>query len=153
MVLTEIETAIHNLKYWTKPKTYSAPFPILAGSTKVIPEPYGISLIFAPYNYPIQLALSPLIGAISAGNCVDLKPSEYTPYTSKALKCLLREVFPTHLAWVLMAVQKSANPYLNNLLTTSSLQEVLRPAKRLWQRLQKILSLSLRIRRKKPSHC
>lgn len=101
MVLTEIETAIHNLKYWTKPKTYSAPFPILAGSTKVIPEPYGISLIFAPYNYPIQLALSPLIGAISAGNCVVLKPSEYTPYTSKALKCLLREVFPTHLVWVI----------------------------------------------------
>ena len=97
MVLTEINHALHNLKHWTKPKTYRAPFPILAGSIKVIPEPYGIALIFAPYNYPIQLSLCPLIGAISAGNCAILKPSEYTPHTSKVLRYLIEEVFPPHL--------------------------------------------------------
>lgn len=99
MVLTELDTAIRHLKSWSKPKTYSAPFPLLGDCTKVLPEPYGISLIFAPYNYPIQLALSPLIGAIAAGNCVVLKPSEYTPHTAKALKHLLVKIFPSHLVW------------------------------------------------------
>lgn len=101
MVLNEINYAIHNLKRWTKPKTYRAPFPILLGSTKVIPEPYGVTLIFAPYNYPIQLSLCPLIGAISAGNCAILKPSEYTLHTSKALRCLIEEVFPPHLVGII----------------------------------------------------
>lgn len=101
MVLTELDTAIRELKRWAKPKTYNAPFPLLGGSTKVVPEPYGLSLIFAPYNYPIQLALSPLIGAIAAGNCVILKPSEYTPHTSKMLKHLLMKIFPSHLVWVI----------------------------------------------------
>lgn len=101
MVLTELDQAIKHLKKWGKPKCYSAPFPLLGSTTKVIPEPYGVTLVFAPYNYPIQLALSPLIGAIAAGNCVIIKPSEYTPHTSKAIKKLISNVFPSHLAWVI----------------------------------------------------
>lgn len=101
MVLNEINHVIHNLKRWTKPKTYKAPFPIFIGSTKVIPEPYGLTLIFTPYNYPIQLALCPLIGALAAGNCVILKPSEYTPNTSKILRSITSEVFPPHLVHII----------------------------------------------------
>ena len=100
MVLSELDLAIKHLKQWAKPKSYNNPFPLLGKGTKVMPEPYGITLVFSPYNYPLQLALSPLIGALAAGNCVVIKPSEHTPYTSELLKKLLSKIFPSHLVWV-----------------------------------------------------
>ncbi len=69
--------------------------PILTFPSKasVLPEPYGQVLIISPWNYPLDLCLSPLVGSIAAGNTVILKPSEYTPQTSQLLKELLTEVF------------------------------------------------------------
>nr|WP_307991382.1 aldehyde dehydrogenase family protein [uncultured Niameybacter sp.] len=101
MVLQELDHTIKSLSKWTKSKTYMGPIPLLGGRTKVTQVPYGLCAIFSPYNYPIQLALSPLIGAIAAGNCVVLKLSEYTPHTTRVLKRLILDVFPSHFVWPL----------------------------------------------------
>nr|MCG0056744.1 aldehyde dehydrogenase family protein [Escherichia coli] len=57
-------------------------------------DPYGLALVIAPWNYPFQLAVSPVVGAIAAGNCVVLKPSELTPHTSSLLAKMFNENFP-----------------------------------------------------------
>ena len=66
----------------------------------LIPEPYGNVLIITPWNYPFQLSLTPLIGAIAAGNSVVIKPSELAPSTSRVLKELIDSVFPMNIATV-----------------------------------------------------
>lgn len=64
----------------------------------IIPEPYGTVLIISPWNYPFQLAMSPLIAAVAAGNTVVLKPSELTPNTSSIIQRIINSVFkPTHV--------------------------------------------------------
>ncbi|GAA3328604.1 hypothetical protein GCM10020331_073230 [Ectobacillus funiculus] len=60
---------------------------------KIIPEPYGVTLIIAPWNYPFQLAIAPLVGAIAAGNTAVMKPSELTPNVSKVLARIMDELF------------------------------------------------------------
>ncbi|HBN06703.1 MAG TPA: aldehyde dehydrogenase family protein, partial [Bacteroidales bacterium] len=60
---------------------------------RIISEPYGLCLIISPWNYPFQLLISPLIGAISSGNCAIVKPSEHSPNTSKIIKKILDRVF------------------------------------------------------------
>lgn len=65
-----------------------------------MPEPYGVTLIIAPWNYPFQLAIAPLVGALAAGNTVVLKPSELTPNVSKVLTRMLGELFPEELVSV-----------------------------------------------------
>lgn len=97
-VLSELNFTINNLKKWAKPLQKNSLFPLLNSQLKIIPEPYGVVLIFVPFNYPFQLALSPLIGALAAGNCVVLKLSEYTPHTNNLLKKIIQTVF--HSAYV-----------------------------------------------------
>ncbi len=80
---SEAVLARKNLKTWTKPEGKGLiPVP---GRMRVVREPLGVVLIISPWNYPVQLLLSPLVGAIAAGNCAVLKPSEVTPHTSAAL--------------------------------------------------------------------
>ncbi|MBW2245583.1 MAG: aldehyde dehydrogenase family protein, partial [Deltaproteobacteria bacterium] len=79
----EAAAALRNLKKWTRPQRIG-PIPLM-GRTFVMREPLGVALIISPWNYPIGLLLSPLAGAIAAGNAVMLKPSEVTPHTSAAL--------------------------------------------------------------------
>jgi aldehyde dehydrogenase (NAD+) len=81
--LTEAKGALKHLKKWTKPERIGG-IPLL-GRGRIIREPLGVVLIISPWNYPIGLLLSPLAGAIAAGNAVVLKPSEVTPHTSAAL--------------------------------------------------------------------
>ncbi|WP_053405990.1 aldehyde dehydrogenase family protein [Persicobacter sp. CCB-QB2] len=94
LLQVEVRHMIRNLKQWAGPRTVSrfsmANFP---ATTKIHPHPYGVSLIIAPWNYPVQLALLPLMGAIAAGCCAIVKPSEYTPNCSKVMKKLLEELF------------------------------------------------------------
>jgi aldehyde dehydrogenase (NAD+) len=94
--LNELNDTIKHLKKWSQPKKYGGIFPVIGGSVKVISEPYGVCLIFSPFNYPFQLSLVPLIGAVAAGNCVLVKPSEYTPHTSRLIKQMLANIFPTY---------------------------------------------------------
>ncbi|WP_339149955.1 MULTISPECIES: aldehyde dehydrogenase [unclassified Sutcliffiella] len=82
-----------NLKSWAKVKKVKTPLVHAGSKSLVYSEPYGTVLIIGPFNYPAQLVLEPLIGAISAGNCAVIKPSEFTPTVSGVLVKLIREFF------------------------------------------------------------
>src|SRR5512136_2554096 len=74
--IAEINFALKHLKSWVKPQKVPAPIDQFPGSAQIYPEPLGAVLIVGPWNYPFQLMISPLVGAIAAGNCAVLKPSE-----------------------------------------------------------------------------
>ncbi|MDO5523090.1 MAG: aldehyde dehydrogenase [Bacteroidia bacterium] len=94
IVIQEINNHIHRLKKWSKPKRVPTPSHLLPSSSRIIYEPLGVSLIVAPWNYPFQLLMNPLVGSISAGNCAVLKPSPYTQNTAKVMQELIKETFP-----------------------------------------------------------
>jgi aldehyde dehydrogenase (NAD+) len=94
LVLSEIRFQISNLKKHTSPKPVSANILDFLSFSRIYPEPLGQVLIIAPWNYPFQLIISPLAGAIAAGNTVFLKPSELSPHTSKLITRLISENFP-----------------------------------------------------------
>ena len=88
-VVWEIDHALPRLARWMRGHRASIPWALWPGTGRVRPEPLGVALIIAPWNYPVQLLLSPLVGALAAGNCAVLKPSELTPHTSEALAALV----------------------------------------------------------------
>lgn len=90
-LLSEIEHTLSHLSKWMRPRRVAAPLVVQPASAKVILEPLGVVLIIAPWNYPLMLALSPLIGAIAAGNAAVVKPSEIAPATSATLAMLVSE--------------------------------------------------------------
>ncbi|ANB60919.1 aldehyde dehydrogenase [Anoxybacteroides amylolyticum] len=93
IVYEEINFIMKRLARWMQPKRVPTPLTHFGSTSYVYPEPYGVSLIIAPWNYPFQLAVSPLIGAIAAGNGAVVKPSEYTPAMSALLKTIVSEAF------------------------------------------------------------
>ncbi|MFZ9695246.1 MAG: aldehyde dehydrogenase [Chitinophagaceae bacterium] len=93
IVLEEINNALKNLHRWMRPKKVRTNLLNLPSSSRIEAEPFGLTLIIAPWNYPFQLLLNPLVGAIAAGNCAVLKPSELAPATSALLKKLIDETF------------------------------------------------------------
>ncbi|HEK9100242.1 aldehyde dehydrogenase [Bacillus pfraonensis] len=99
-VLKEISFLMKHLSSWSKPKRVRTALTHVGSKGKVVPEPYGVTLVMAPWNYPFQLAIAPLVGAIAAGNTVVLKPSELTPNVSSLLANMLRELFPAELVAV-----------------------------------------------------
>ncbi len=94
LVLTEIRTALKNLRKWTRPARAVTNLLNLPSSSKIIHDPLGVVLIIAPWNYPIQLLLLPLVGAIAGGNAVMLKPSELAPASAALMDKIIREIFP-----------------------------------------------------------
>jgi aldehyde dehydrogenase (NAD+) len=94
LVLGEISDAIKHLRRWMKPRKVGTPITLFGASSEIRYEPKGIVLILSPWNYPFQLAVSPVVAAVAAGNCVVLKPSNKTPHTARFLKKLMAEVFP-----------------------------------------------------------
>ena len=93
IVLQEIRTHIKYLKKWSKNRKVSSPIFLFPSSSYIMYEPLGVSLIIAPWNYPFQLLMAPLVGSISAGCCSVLKPSPYTPVISEVMKDLVEEIF------------------------------------------------------------
>lgn len=93
IVLGEIDNHISHLKQWASPVHVPTPLKMFPSRSKVISEPLGCSLIIAPWNYPVQLLLNPLVGAISAGCTALLKPSPYVPTVSKVIEELIVETF------------------------------------------------------------
>jgi aldehyde dehydrogenase (NAD+) len=85
----EIKHALNNLRRWLKPKRVRAPMPLQPAKAMIYREPLGVVLIIAPWNYPIQLALAPLVGAIAAGNCAVIKPGEVAAASSELLARLV----------------------------------------------------------------
>jgi aldehyde dehydrogenase (NAD+) len=92
-ILDEISYILKHFDQWVKPKKVKTPLPLLPGKSIIYSEPYGVVLIISPWNYPFQLCLSPLLGAIAAGNKVVIKPSEFAPHTTTAIRKILNEVF------------------------------------------------------------
>ena len=93
IILDEIGFAVKNLKSWSKPKHVHTPIVHFPSRSRIFSEPYGVVLIMSPWNYPFQLTLAPLIGAIAGGNCAVVKPSAYSPATSSIIAKLLEESF------------------------------------------------------------
>jgi len=94
MVQKEIDAFIKNLKEWAAPKRVSGSLLNFPSQDFLLSEPYGTVLMISPWNYPFQLTMVPLVGAVGAGNTVVLKPSESAPHTSKILIDILSAVFP-----------------------------------------------------------
>lgn len=92
-VTKEINYAIKHLPTWARPKSVSLPLEQLPAKGRIYAEPLGVVLIIGPWNYPFQLMISPLIGAIAAGNCALLKPSELAPQTSRVIAKLIQATF------------------------------------------------------------
>ncbi|BAY12672.1 aldehyde dehydrogenase [Calothrix sp. NIES-2098] len=100
-VIKEIDYAIKNIKTWTKPKKAPVTIDFFQYSAKIYPEPLGVALIIGAWNYPFNLVISPLIGAIAAGNCTIIKPSELAPHTSSLLAEVIAKYFdPAYIALV-----------------------------------------------------
>ncbi len=93
IVISELKLTLKKMNSWAKPKHITPTVLNFPSSSKIYREPYGTVLIIAPWNYPFQLALAPLIGAVAAGNTVVLKPSELTPNTSKIIHKIITTVF------------------------------------------------------------
>ncbi|MFE5481116.1 aldehyde dehydrogenase family protein [Streptomyces sp. NPDC056527] len=88
-VLAEIEHALRHLDRWMRPRRVAVPMNIKPATARIHPEPLGVCLIVAPWNYPLTLTLNPLVGALAAGNAAVVKPSELAPATSTLLADLL----------------------------------------------------------------
>jgi len=95
VVLSEIDHTLAKLKRWVRPERRKAGWKLWPAKAEVRFVPLGVVGIISPWNYPVNLALAPLVAAIAAGNHVYLKPSEHTPKTAEFLRSLLAEVFPT----------------------------------------------------------
>jgi aldehyde dehydrogenase (NAD+) len=93
VVLSDIKHTIKNLKSWMSPKEVQTPISLLGTRSYIHYEPKGVSLIIAPWNYPFNLMLGPLVSAISAGCTAMLKPSEMTPHTAKLISECIRELY------------------------------------------------------------
>ncbi len=101
MVISELNAAIRNLKSWMEPERVPTNLLNLPSGSKVMREPLGVVLIIGPWNYPFQLLINPLIGAVAAGNCVVLKPSEFAPATDRVMKKIIETVFlPEYIYYV-----------------------------------------------------
>lgn len=100
VVTSEINHAIKHLEGWMKPKKVPTPMTMLGSKSHIQYEPKGTTLIIAPWNYPFNLALGPLVSALSAGCTAIIKPSELTPHTSALIRRLVEETFDKSLVAV-----------------------------------------------------
>ncbi len=109
LVLGDIRYHIKQLNKWAKPQRVKTPIYVFPSKTRLIHEPLGISLIMAPWNYPFQLLMNSLVGAISSGCCAILKPAPETPETVKVIKKIIQETFlPEHVTMIEPTIEENA---------------------------------------------
>lgn len=101
IVVAEIDHALRHLRAWSTPRRVRTPIALLPARCSVVPEPYGVALIVGPWNFPVQLTLGPLVGALAAGNCGLLKPSIAAPATSRLLSRIVADRFDPGLVSLL----------------------------------------------------
>ncbi len=107
-VLQDITYALKHIKSWIKPKKVSIPITQFPASAYIKPDPLGVVLIISPWNYPFSLMIAPLIGAIAAGNCAMVKPSEVSAKTSDILCEIIQDTFaPEYIATIPGGVETS----------------------------------------------
>ncbi|MEG0974830.1 MAG: aldehyde dehydrogenase family protein, partial [Comamonas sp.] len=121
---TQLRQAIKQLKRWSTPQRVATPAHLLPAKGWVQPVPLGVVGVIAPWNYPVLLALGPVVSALAAGNRVIVKPSEYTPHTAKLLADLVARYFADDEIVVLVgdasAAAELASLPLDHLLFTGS---------------------------------
>ncbi|MEM5817823.1 MAG: aldehyde dehydrogenase [Desulfitobacterium hafniense] len=113
MVLEELNYTLKHISSWVKPKRVRTPLVHFPSASYLYTEPYGSVLIMSPWNYPFQLTLAPLVGAISAGNCAVLKPSEYSANTSAMIERIVKEIFDESFVAVVRGGREANKTLLN----------------------------------------
>jgi acyl-CoA reductase-like NAD-dependent aldehyde dehydrogenase len=93
IVLHEIDEALRHLRCWSKPRRVRTPLAYFPAGSFIYPVPFGVALIMGPWNFPVQLMLAPLVGAMAAGNCAMLKPSITASHTSHIITKLIGDNF------------------------------------------------------------
>src|SRR5688572_10205182 len=112
--ISEINYALKNLRRWMRSKSVGTNLLNFPSRSYILHEPLGVVLIIGPWNYPLQLLLAPLIGAIAAGNCVVLKPSEFAPATVALATKIIDEIFEPHYITVVQGDGASVIPSMMN---------------------------------------
>ena len=113
LVLSELNATIKNINLWATPNRVFPSLLNFPSTDKIYYEPYGTVLVISPWNYPYQLSLLPIIGAIAAGNTVVLKPSELTPNTSKVVESITQTIFNKNHVAVVQGDAKIAQELLS----------------------------------------
>lgn len=109
---SEIDVAIKNLRYWMAAEKVPSPITHKGSKSYIMKEPYGVVLVISPWNYPLQLALAPVVGAIAAGNCVIIKPSEHAKATSMLLADMIEGAFDSSYVTVIEGGQEVSTALL-----------------------------------------
>ena len=113
VLIVEINHALKYLNSWMRPRRTSTPITLFPSKSRIYHDPRGIVLIMGPWNYPFQLLLSPLVGAIAAGNCAVLKPSELTPASSSLMAEMVEKTFPPDYIAVIEGGREAGEALLN----------------------------------------
>jgi len=114
LLLAEINVALRNLRRWMQPQTTSTDLVNLPSRSKIYRDPLGTVLIISPWNYPLQLLLIPLVGAIAGGNCAVIKPSELAPATAALIEQIVKENFPPEFVKVVQGDGAAVIPEMMN---------------------------------------
>lgn len=113
IVIAELSDAIRNLRKWSRVRKVRTPIVLFKSSCFIVPEPYGVVLIMSPWNYPFQLSIAPLVGAIAAGNCAVLKPSAYSPAVSAVINKIIKSCFDEKYITVIEGGREANQQLLN----------------------------------------
>lgn len=116
-VIAEINAAIHGLDAWMKPERKATNLLNFPSASRVMREPLGVVLVIGPWNYPFMLLINPVIGAIAAGNCIAIKPSEFAPATDAVIKRMIDEAFPPEYIFCMQGEGHVIIPELMNHFT------------------------------------
>src|SRR5690554_4134957 len=111
-LLSDINYQLKHLFKWTKPRRVSSPLAMQPARSRLVPEPLGVVLVLGAWNYPLQLSLAPVIAALTAGNCVVLKPSEVSPATAAVLAKRILEYLDASCVQVIEGDSAVANELL-----------------------------------------
>ena len=114
LLLQDISHSLKHLKQWMQPEHVGTNLLNLPSASYLYPSPKGVVLVIGTWNFPLQLSLIPFAGAIAAGNCVVLKPSEYAPATATVIAKMIAEIFPTELALVVQGDGADVVPAMMN---------------------------------------
>ncbi len=112
MVLEEIGLMIKELPKWADSEKVDTPITIHPGSSHIYRVPYGVTLVIGAWNYPFNLTLTPVVGAIAAGNCVIMKPSELSPNTSAIIAKIIGEIYEEEFVAVVEGAVKETQDLL-----------------------------------------
>lgn len=114
IVYEELNIAINNLKHWMGPKRVPTPIYLGLAKSQIYPHPKGVVLIISPWNYPFQLLMSPLVGAIAAGNCAIVKPSSQSQNTQRIISKIIGENFDTNYIAVIEGPGSAIDSLIQN---------------------------------------